>query len=162
MGRGGRARHLPSPTVGAYAGHSLIAVLDTSAITGLAPIDDRRRARLRALRAIADDIIVPTAVLAEGVLTGHPGRDHHVRRLLALVAVTDVDEDLGYAAGRLRQQAIKDGANPPPSGVDSIVAALADRRAGRDDVQIVTSDPADLGLLASYGDNAARIFIKAI
>jgi predicted nucleic acid-binding protein len=162
VGRLGRPGCRPTPSLAAEAGHSLIAVLDTSGISGLAPVDDRRRARLRALRASADDIVVPTAVLAEGTLTGHPGRDHHVRQLLSLVAITDVDEDLGYAAGRLRHEAIRRGADRPPSGVDAIVVALADRRARRGDVQIVTSDPVDLGLLASFGEHAARIFIKRI
>jgi len=94
------------------------------------PLDEQRRARLRVLREHAADLIVPAAVLAEGVLTGNVGHDYHVRRLLELTKVTDVAEELGYAAGALRQEAIRVGFVPPPSGVDAIVAAEADARAG--------------------------------
>jgi len=101
-------------------------------------------------------------VLAEGVLTGNVGHDYHVRRLLELSDVTDVAEELGYAAGALRQEAIRGGFDPPPSGVDAIVAAEADARAGGDDVQIITSDGGDFELLASFGTNAARLSLLVV
>lgn len=114
------------------------------------------------LREHAADLIVPAAVLAEGVLTGNVGHDYHVRRLLELSDVTDVAEELGYAAGALRQEAIRAGFDPPPSGVDAIVAAEADARAGGDDVQIITSDGGDFELLASLGTNAARLSLLIV
>lgn len=121
-------------------GSRLIAVLDTGGVEGIAPLDEQRRARLRALREHAADLIVPAAVLAESVLTGNIGHDYHLRRLLELSDVTDVAEELGYAAGALRQEAIRAGFDPPPSGVDAIVVAEADSRAARDDVQIIASE----------------------
>ncbi len=101
-------------------------------------------------------------MLAEGVLTGHPGHDFHVRRLLELVDVVTVDEELGYAAGSLRQGAIAAGAQPPPSGVDAIVAALADDHGARNAVVVITSDGDDLELLACFGDHAGRISVIVV
>ncbi len=142
-------------------GRRLIVVLDTGGVEGLAPIDDKRRARLRVLREQASDIVVPAAVLAEGVFTDHVGHDHHVRQLLTHVRVATVDESLGYTAGALRQAAIRAGMEPPPSGVDAVVAAEADARASGDDVRILTSDDDDLELLASLATNAARLSVLA-
>lgn len=124
-------------------------------MSALAPVDEKARARLRALRDLVDDIVLPAAVLAEGLLTGHPGRDHHVRRLLNLVKVCDVDELLGLAAGKLRTLAIAGGARPPPSGVDAIVAAVAD--AAGVDVQVITSDPKDMAALLAHADYPDRV-----
>jgi predicted nucleic acid-binding protein len=137
----------------------VIVVLDIGGVEGLAPIDERRRARLRVLREQAADMVVPAAVLAEGVFSGHVRRDHHVRGLLKTVDVLDVDPDTCYAAGALRQEAIAGGVDPPPSGVEAIVAATADVRARADDVVIVTSDPDDLELLAAGADNPRRLTI---
>lgn len=128
----------------------------------MAPIDERRRARLRALREQAVDLVVPAAVLAEGVLTGHPGHDHHVRRLLSLCQVADVDERLGYAAGALRQEAMASGMASPPSAVDAIVAAEAGARAGATDVTVVTSDGGDFEVLASLLPHAARLTVLVV
>lgn len=140
----------------------LIAVLDTGAISALSPATERGRARLRALRDRVDDLTVPAAVLAEGVQSGHPGRDYHVRRLLETVDVAVVDESLGYAAGGLRSLARRDGADPPPSGVDAIVVAHANERAGHDDVVIVTSDVGDIIALALHAANVERLQVQSI
>lgn len=140
----------------------MIVVLDTGGVEGIAPLNERRRARLRVLRLHAADLIVPAAVLAEGVFTGNAGHDYHIRRLLELLEVTEVAEELGHAAGALRQEATRSGFDPPPSGVDAIVAAEADARAGGDDVQIVTSDGGDFELLASLGTNAARLSLLVV
>jgi hypothetical protein len=139
----------------------LIIVLDTGGVDGVAPIDAKRRARLRALQEQADDIVVPAAVLAEGLFTGHVGHDHQIRQLLAVVDIAATIETTAYSAGTLRQAAISAGMNPPPSGVDAIVAAEADARAANDDVQIITSDADDLELLASLAANAARLSVLA-
>lgn len=156
-----RCERIASERQGAE-GRGLIVVLDTGGVTGLAPIDERRRARLRVLRQQTTDLIVPAAVLAEGVLTGHVAQDFHVRRLLELVEIADVDEELGYAAGSLRQAAIGAGVDPAPSGVDAIVAALADARATHFDVRIITSDEDDIELLAALGQHAARISVVLV
>lgn len=135
----------------------MIVILDTGGIDGVAPMNEKRRARLRALREQADDIVVPAAVLAEGVFSGHAGRDHHVRQLLAEVDVAPTTESIGFAAGSMRQAAIRAAVDPPPSGVDAIVVAEADARAATADVHVVTSDDGDLELLASLAVNAGRL-----
>lgn len=140
----------------------MIAVLDTGGVSALAPDDERSRARLRALRQRTDDLVMPAAVLAEGLLTGHPGRDYHVRRLLDLVDIESVDESLGHVAGELRTGAIRNGVDPPPSGVDALVVAVADRRAARGEVVIVTSDADDVEALALLADHALRLSIQII
>ena len=101
-------------------------------------------------------------MLAEGVLSGNVGHDYHIRRLLDLADVTDVVEELGYAAGALRQEAIRARVDPPPSGVDVIVAAEADARAAGDDVQIITSDGDDMELLASLATYADRLTVLVL
>lgn len=140
----------------------MIVVLETGGVEGLAPIDEVRRARLRLLRHQADDIVLPAAVLAESVLTGHAGHDHHVRRLLDVVNITDVDESMGHAAGSLRRSAMAAGMNPPPSGVDTVVAAAADARAAHDEVLIVTTDDGDFEMLGSLTTNAAQLSVLVV
>lgn len=137
----------------------MIVVLDTGGVEGLAPIDEERRARLRLLRDRSDDLVLPAAVLAESVLTGHVGHDYHVQRLLEVVNITDVDASTGHAAGVLRREAMRAEMQPPPSGVDTILAAAADSRAAHDDVVIVTSDGADFRMLRSLATNPARLSV---
>lgn len=62
----------------------------------------------------------------------------------------------------LRQDAVHAGFDRPPSGVDAIVAAEADDRAGGDDVQIITSDGDDFGLLASLVTHAGRLAVVVV
>jgi predicted nucleic acid-binding protein len=140
----------------------LIVLLDTGGVEGLIPIDARRRARLRALREQASDLVLPAAVLAEGVFTGHVGHDYHVGRLLELVQVADLDQATGLAAGTLRQAAIRSESGSSPSGIDAIVAATANEHARVDDACIVTSDVQDIGLLVSLADHAARISVLGV
>jgi len=140
----------------------LIVVLDTGGVEGLAPIDETRRARLRLLRERADDLILPAAVLAENVLTGHPGHDFHVQRLLELLDITDVDTPTGHAAGALRHAAIAGGEDPPPSGVDAIVAATADARAAHNEVLILASDGDDFELLGSLTSHPERLSVLVV
>lgn len=143
-------------------GGRLIVVLDSGGVEGLAPIDEQRRARLRVLREHASDIVVPAAVLAEGMFTGNAGHDYHVRRLLDMVDIAPVEPAIGYSAGSMRRQAIDGGLDPAPSGVDVIVAAEADARAARDEVRIVTSDGGDFEVLASLGDNVERLSVLVL
>jgi len=140
----------------------LIVVLDTGGVESLAPIDEVRRARLRVLREQAADIVLPAAVLAEGVLTGNVGHDYHARRLLDVVNTAAVDAGIGHAAGALRREAIAGGLDSAPSGVDVIVASEADARASRDVVTIVTSDGDDFEVLASLAENAGRLSVLVV
>lgn len=140
----------------------MIVLLDTGGVEGLAPLDEERRARLRLLRERSDDLVLPAAVLAESVLTGHVGHDYHVQRLLDVIDIADVDASTGHAAGALRREAMRSGMTPPPSGVDTIVAAVADSRAAHDDVLIVTSDIGDFRMLGSLATNAARLAVLVV
>lgn len=140
----------------------MIVVLDTGGVEGIAPIDEVRRARLRLLRDRADDIVLPAAVLAESVLTGHAGHDYQVRRLLDLVSITDIDAATGDVAGSLRRFAMAAGMRRPPSGVDTVVAAAADARAARDEVMIITTDGGDFQMLGSLTTNAAQLSILVV
>lgn len=117
---------------------------------------------MRLLRTRADDLVLPAAVLAESVLTGHAGHDYHVRRLLDVVDIAEVDASMGHAAGALRHAAMDAGMEPPPSGVDTMVAAAADASAAHDDVVIVTSDDGDLEMLGSLATNAARLSVLVV
>lgn len=137
-------------------------MLDIGGVEGLAPLDEERRARLRILCDAATELVVPAAVLAESVLTGHPGHDYHVRRLLDSVDIVDVGIALGYAAGMLRRYAIDAGMDPAPSGVDSIVAATADERATDDDVLVVTNDRGDFEMLGSLAVNVERLSVVVV
>jgi hypothetical protein len=78
------------------------------------------------------------------------------------VHIADVGAELGYAAGALRQNAIRAGLDPPPSGIDAVVAAEADDRAASDDVQIVTSDGGDMELLASLAAHVERLTVVVV
>lgn len=133
----------------------MIAVLDTSAVEFLNGATEDGRARLRALREACDDLVMPAAVLAEGVLAGRGGRDHHVRQLLAVVGIRPVDEVLGYAAGDLRRAAVQGGSRRNPSGVDAIVAAAAN--VAGDDAMIITGDRDDMKALLATAANRDRI-----
>lgn len=76
--------------------------------------------------------------------------------------IVDVDAATGYAAGALRRAAMEAGLHPPPSGVDTVVAAMADARARDDDVLIVTSDDDDLQMLGSMATNAVRLSVVLV
>lgn len=143
-------------------GRAVIAVLDTASVSALAPDNEKARVRLRALRQRADDLVIPAAVLAEGLLTGHPGRDYHVRRFLDILAVADVDRALGMAAGALRTKAIGYSPDRPPSGVDATVAALADSCAANEAVEVITSDDHDMARLAAFGVHSDLVSIVHI
>ncbi|MBI2705089.1 MAG: hypothetical protein HYX32_07350 [Actinobacteria bacterium] len=105
---------------------------------------------------------MPSAVLAGGVLSGHPGRDYHVRRLLDTLDIAPVDEALAHAAGFLRTQTLHPTTDTPPSGVDAIVVAHADTTATHDDVMIVTSDEDDITALAIHTTNTSRLTVRLV
>lgn len=64
-------------------------------------------------------------------------------------------------AGQLRSQAIRDGADSPPSGVDATVMAYADATA-TDEVLIITSDEHDITALAIHANHTARLAIRPV
>lgn len=122
-------------------------ILDSGGVSMLAG----QRARLHALRSRgAWPPAVPNVVLAES-LTGDHRRDFHENRLLRLCFIQDVDEDLARLAAGLRTAA---GGAPPPSALDAIVVAHADRVGG---ATVLTSDPRDLRALARHTANPVRI-----
>lgn len=151
----------PGRACGEPDGRQVIAVLDTQGVEALADQRRRKRARLRVLWRQVDDVVIPAAVLAEGVLTGRPGHDIGIHRLLRDISIDTVTEEIGFAAGALRNQALRDG-GPTPTGVDAIVAAVADHHAAEERVVIVTSDEDDLIALAQFADNPGRLSIEPV
>jgi hypothetical protein len=95
-------------------------------------------------------------------LIGNKRHDFHLRRLLADVHIAEINDRLGYAARALRTSAIRSAVDPAPSGVEAIVAALADERAAREDVAIITSDADEMELLASLAHNVDRLSVIGI
>lgn len=150
------------PATHVAEGPGLIFILDTGGVEALTPLDNAHRARLRAVLDEASALILPAAVLAEGVFTGRRSHDFEVRRLLKLVEVAPVTESVGMSAGALRQRAISEGFRPPPSAVDAIVIAEADTRTALDEVKVVTSDKEDLELLASLTARPRRLSILLV
>jgi len=109
------------------------------------------RARLDALRHRGEwPPVVPAAVLVEA-LTGDHRRDFHENRLLRLCLVEAVDDDLARSAASLRTATRR---SRPPSAVDAIVVAQADRVGG---ATVLTSDPDDLRALACHTTHPVRI-----
>lgn len=122
-------------------------VLDSGGVSMLAG----NRARLQELRRRDEwPPAVPAAVLTEA-LTGDHRRDFHENHLLRLCEITPVDELLARAAAGLRTAV---GGNRPPSAVDALVVALADRLGGS---TILTGDPKDLGRLAAHTTRGVRV-----
>jgi hypothetical protein len=113
-------------------------ILDTGAVLAIL----RRDRRVRALMAVAQQegvpLIVPPVVVTQ-VIRGGAG-DAEVNRLLHAAFIPFVGERLARAAGRLlASSGLTDAA-------DARVVAEAARLAPS---TILTSDPTDLGLLAS-------------
>lgn len=94
---------------------------------------------IRAMRAEGQwPQVVPPAVLAE-CLTGHPGRDAMVNRLLKACSVPEsFPEALGRRAGALRTRARRG------SGIDAIVVAFAEPGG-----TVLTSDADDIRALTA-------------
>lgn len=115
-------------------------MLDSGGVSALVG----RRALLEELRRRgAWPAQVPAVVLAEA-LTGDHRRDFHTNRLLRTCQVRDVDEWQAREAARLRGAAGRAGTI---SAVDALVVALA---GAEPDSTVLTSDPSDLGALATH------------
>ena len=117
-------------------------VLDSGGVSCLAERSPKALALILALR---EEGLwpprVPSVVLVE-CLEGHPGRDAPENRFLKTCDVTQtVPETLARRAALLRRRARRG------SAVDALVVAYAEP-AGT----VVTSDPSDLGALATHAD----------
>ena len=117
-------------------------VLDSGGVSCLAERSPKALALILALReAGLWPPRVPSVVLVE-CLEGHPGRDAPENRFLKTCDVTQtVPEPLARRAALLRRRARRG------SAVDALVVAYAEP-AGT----VVTSDPSDLGALATHAD----------
>ena len=124
-------------------------IFDSGAVTALAKRPRRMAALAAALRREGSwPAIVPTVVLTE-CLTGHPGRDALVNRLLKTCLVPDtLPEALARRAAALRMAARRG------SAVDAIVVALAEPSG-----IVLSSDMEDLTALAAY---AADVEVKSV
>jgi hypothetical protein len=115
-------------------------VLDAGGLGRLAERSTRAVALLSALRS--ENLwppVVPSVVLVES-LTGHPGRDAGVNRLLRACTIAEaVPEALARRAARLRATARRG------SAVDALVVALAEPGG-----VVLTSDLGDLRALGSH------------
>lgn len=117
-------------------------LLDSGGVTALAE-SSGAIARVRAFnRQRLWPPTVPTIVLVE-CLTGHPGRDARVNRLLRRCELIDtLPYDIARRAAALRTVARRG------SAVDAVLVALAERAGG----SIMTGDLKDLRALAQYAD----------
>jgi len=117
-----------------------IFVLDSGGLSRLAERSHRASALLAALRR--EELwppLVPAPVLIE-CLTGHPGRDANVNRLIRTCNVEEhVSEVLARRAAALRFAARRG------SAVDALVVASAEP-----DGVVLTSDVGDLRALAAH------------
>lgn len=122
-------------------------VLDSGGVSALAG----QRARLSALRAAGVwPPQVPSVVLAES-LTGDHRRDFHANQLLRMCQVHSVDDTLARDAAALRHSTARTGSI---SAVDAVVVAFAARRVAP---VVLTSDPDDLGALATHASQHITI-----
>lgn len=137
-----RKTKLPRGTRGAI-------VLDSGAVTKLAEGDALACTVVEDLTQRGWTTCIPAVTLAE-VVTGHArpdaAVDHLVRRLGQTI---DCDPALARSAGALRAHARKTQARP--SGIDAIVAALAE---ARQPSVVLTSDPEDLDALLVAAEQA--------
>lgn len=121
-------------------------VLDSEGISYLAA---RSREAVAAIRVFAQRGLwpptVPTAVLVES-LTGHPGRDAVVNRLLKGCKIDPAPSEVLARRAALLRTAARRG-----SAVDALVIAAAEPGG-----TVLTSDPDDLRALAGYA-RAVRI-----
>ena len=116
-------------------------VLDSGALSALAEESRAFRTALEEALRTRAEVFVPTAVIAEAT-TGDHRRDATVNRALKTTSLVALDGRLARSAAVLRYAHKRAGAGT----IDAIVVATADLVPG---TGILTSDPADLRLLAS-------------
>ena len=131
-----RKAPLPATTRG-------VVVLDSGAITKVAFADTLACSIVEDLSGRGWTICIPAVTFAE-VISGRPRTDAAVERLVKRVANTvDCGETLAKAAGILRARA-SGSKKFSPSGIDAIVAAVAD---GSQPSIVLTTDADDMSTL---------------
>ena len=131
-----RKAPLPATTRG-------VVVLDSGAITKVAFADTLACSIVEDLSGRGWTICIPAVTLAE-VVSGHPRTDAAVERLVKQVSNTvDCGETLAKAAGILRTRSGR-SKKVSPSGIDAIVAAVAD---GNQPSIVLTTDADDMSSL---------------
>lgn len=118
-------------------------VLDTEGLSLLAHGDPRMSLWLAALDRADAELYVSAVSLAEA--TDGSDRDVRVGRALRGVVVEDVDQAIGFQAGRLRKAAAGGRRKQRDLTVDAVVAATAVSLGER--VVVLTLDPDDLSAL---------------
>ena len=123
--------------------HSVL--LDSEALSALATDARSLQAWATVARRTDSPLYASTATLAE--VSDGTARDANIRRATKAVRLTEVTEEIGYRAGRLRAAAAPSRRKPRALTVDALVAATALTLPSP--VVILTGDPADLVLLLS-------------
>ena len=120
-------------------------VLDSAAVTAFAAKPPLLAEWMRRRRDAGSWLtFVPSVVLVE-CLTGDPGRDARVNRLLkTCVVVDEVPVTMARAAARLRTQARRG------SAIDALVVAMADPGG-----TVITGDLKDVRPLAAHAEDVA-------
>lgn len=121
--------------------HSIL--LDSDALSSLVAGERRMQAWASVARHTDSVLYASTAVLAE--VADGSARDANLRRIIKAIRFIEVSLEIGLAAGRLRATAATNRRKPRDLTVDSLVAATALGLPGP--VVVLTSDPADFGLL---------------
>lgn len=126
--------------------HSIL--LDAEAVSALAR-DDRSMQAWATFAKRSDSVIYASSLTLAEVTDGS-ARDVAVRRAVKAVRLVDVDQDIGYRAGRLRATAAGSRRKHRDLTVDAVVAATALTLPVP--VVVLTSDPEDLRLLLAGRD----------
>jgi predicted nucleic acid-binding protein len=131
-----------------------VLVLDSGAISRIASGDAVARAVWRKLTEMGWPTAIPAVTLAEAT-TGRAHRDARTNLLIRQVGGTVPCDDLmARQAGALRFTVSR--AARAPSGIDAIVAAVAQ---DRQPSMVLTTDPADMTALLSRTGRVAVLTI---
>ena len=126
-------------------------VLDAGAVIGLARGDRRLRARLTAIRADGESIVIPMVVVTE-TTRGNGPRDAAVNLVIGHCApLHQLSEATARTAGVLLRR------TRSSNTIDALVVAEA---VGRAPCVVLTSDPDDLAPLTAA--SGARVLIRPI
>lgn len=123
--------------------HSIL--LDGEALSALATDARSMQAWATVARRTDSTLYASTVTLAE--VADGTARDANIRRVAKAIRLTEVTEEIGYHAGRLRATATPHRRKPRDLTIDALVAATALTLPAP--IVILTSDPADLDLLVA-------------